>query len=72
MTMSPLRVAIVGGGIGGVAAATALLQRGMDVRLYEQAPAMAEVGAGVAIQPNGVRMLRRLGLGEGLARWGAR
>jgi salicylate hydroxylase len=48
------------------------LQRGMDVRLYEQAPAMAEVGAGVAIQPNGVRMLRRLGLGEGLARWGAR
>ena len=44
----------------------------MDVRLYEQAPALTEVGAGVAIQPNGVRMLRRLGLGDGLARWGAR
>ncbi len=72
MAAGPLRVAIVGGGIGGVAAATALLQRGMDVRLYEQAPALTEVGAGVAIQPNGVRMLQRLGLGEDLLRLGAR
>jgi salicylate hydroxylase len=67
-----LRVAVVGGGIGGVAAANALLQRGMDVHLYEQAPALTEVGAGVAIQPNGVRMLRRLGLGDELLRLGAR
>ena len=72
MRTSPLRVAVVGGGIGGVAAANALLQRGMDVRLYEQAPALTEVGAGVAIQPNGARMLKRLGLGDELARWGAR
>lgn len=72
MSTGPLRVAIVGGGIGGVAAATALLQRGLDVRLYEQAPALTEVGAGVAIQPNGARMLRRLGLGDELQRWGAR
>src|SRR4249920_1670343 len=72
MNTNPLRVAIVGGGIGGVAAANALLQRGMDVRLYEQAPALTEVGAGVAIQPNGSRMLRRLGLGEELLRFGAR
>ncbi len=72
MSTSPLRVAIGGGGIGGVAAANALLQLGMDVRLYEQAPALTEVGAGVAIQPNGVRMLRRLGLGDQLMRWGAR
>ena len=72
MSTSPLRVAVVGGGIGGAAAANALLQRGMDVRLYEQAAALTEVGAGVAIQPNGVRMLRRLGLGDGLIRWGAR
>ena len=60
MSAGPLRVAIVGGGIGGVAAANALLRRGMEVCLYEQAPALAEVGAGVAIQPNGARMLRRL------------
>jgi salicylate hydroxylase len=72
MSRNPLRVAIVGGGIGGVAAAVALLRRGIDVRLYEQAPALTEVGAGVAIQPNGVRVLRQLGLGEGIAQFGAR
>ena len=69
---TPLRVAIVGGGIGGIAAASALVQRGMDLRIYEQAPALTEVGAGVAIQPNGVRMLRHLGLGDELLRLGAR
>jgi salicylate hydroxylase len=69
---SPLRVAIVGGGIGGLAAANALLQRGMKVHVYEQAAALTEVGAGVAIQPNGIRVLRRLGLGDELARYGAR
>jgi salicylate hydroxylase len=72
MSKNPLRVAVVGGGIGGVAATVALLQRGLDVRLYEQAPALTEVGAGVAIQPNGVRMLQHLGLGDGIARFGAR
>ena len=72
MIKHPLRVAVVGGGIGGSAAANALLQAGMDVRLYEQAPALTEVGAGVALQPNGIRMLRQLGLGDGLLRCGAR
>jgi len=72
MSTRALRVAVVGGGIGGVAAANALLRRGMEVRLYEQAPALTEVGAGVAIQPNGVRMLKRLGLGDELLRCGAR
>jgi 2-polyprenyl-6-methoxyphenol hydroxylase-like FAD-dependent oxidoreductase len=72
MTGEPLRVAVVGGGIGGTAAALALLRRGLDVRLYEQAPALTEVGAGVAIQPNGARMLQRLGLGDELRQFGAR
>jgi len=72
MRSDPLRVAIVGGGIGGVAAATALVRRGIDVRLYEQAVALTEVGAGLAIQPNGVRMIERLGLGSELLRFGAR
>src|SRR5690349_16199492 len=72
MTRPPLRVAVVGGGIGGAAAAAALVQRGLDVRLYEQAPALAEVGAGVAIQPNGVRALQSLGLGDELLHFGAR
>ena len=72
MGANELQVAIVGGGIGGLAAANALLQRGIHVRVYEQAAALAEVGAGVALQPNGVRMLRRLGFGDELLRLGAR
>jgi salicylate hydroxylase len=72
MTKHSLRVAVIGGGIGGAAAAAALILRGMDVRLYEQAPELTEVGAGVAIQPNGARVLRRLGLGDELLRFGAR
>ena len=72
MSTSALRVVIVGGGIGGAAAANALLQRGIDVRVYEQASALTEVGAGVALQPNGIRVLRRLGFGAEIARYGAR
>ena len=64
MDSSPLRVAVVGGGIGGITAAVALSQRGIEVSVYEQARALSEIGAGVAIQPNGLRMLRRLGLGK--------
>jgi salicylate hydroxylase len=71
MRTSTLRVAIVGDGIGGAAAAIALLQRGIDVQVYEQASALTEVGAGVAIQPNGLRVLRRLGLGDEILRYGA-
>lgn len=72
MSQHVLRVVVVGGGIGGMAAANALLQRGIDVRVYEQAATLTEVGAGVALQPNGVRMLRRLGFCDELARSGAR
>jgi salicylate hydroxylase len=72
MSKPALRVAIVGGGIGGVAAANALLQRGVDVRVYEQASALTEVGAGVALQPNAIKLLRRLGVGNEIVRYGAR
>jgi len=67
-----MRVVVVGGGIGGIAAANALLQRGLDVRVYEQAWALTEVGAGVALQPNGLHALRRLGFDEEITRCGAR
>ncbi|MBV9168947.1 MAG: FAD-dependent monooxygenase [Chloroflexi bacterium] len=67
-----MRVAIVGGGIGGMAAAVALWRQGLEAQVYEQAPRLKEVGAGVALHPNGVRMLRRLGLGEDVVRFGAR
>jgi choline dehydrogenase-like flavoprotein len=57
---------VVGGGIGGIAAAVALARAGIDVRVYEQAQQLAEVGAGVSLAPNGLRMLERLGVGEGV------
>jgi hypothetical protein len=60
------------GGIGGVAAAVALARAGIDVEVHEQAQQLAEVGAGVSLAPNGLRMLDRLGVGEGIRRVGAR
>ena len=52
-------VVIVGGGIGGLFAAHALLAHGVSVSVYEQAPALGEVGAGVYLTPNAVRHLER-------------
>ncbi|MFL5029852.1 MAG: FAD-dependent monooxygenase [Xanthobacteraceae bacterium] len=62
------RMAIVGGGIGGLTAALALLRRGIDVDVYEQAPELKEVGAGVQISSNGTRVLYALGLQEAVER----
>jgi 2-polyprenyl-6-methoxyphenol hydroxylase-like FAD-dependent oxidoreductase len=56
------RILIAGAGIGGIVAALALLQRGFEVELYEQATDLREIGAGVQISPNGSRVLRALGL----------
>ena len=65
-------VAIVGGGIGGLFAANALIAHGLQVSVYEQAPALGEIGAGVFITPNSVRQLQRVGLGPAVEKWGAR
>jgi salicylate hydroxylase len=65
---SPNPILIIGGGIGGLTTALALLQRGLDVTVYEQAPVLREVGAGVQIGPNGTRVLYALGLEEALRR----
>jgi len=59
-------IAIVGGGIGGLAAALALTRRGIDVAVYEQAPELRELGAGVQISANGTRVLHALGLRDAL------
>jgi salicylate hydroxylase len=72
MTGKRLRAAIVGGGIGGLSAANALVRRGIDVTVFEQAGALGEVGAGVFIYPNALRQLERMGLGEALAQVGAK
>jgi len=60
------KVIVIGGGIGGTAAAHALLRAGCDVRIYEQVNAKTEVGAGIQISPNASRLLRRYGLDEAL------
>ncbi|MBO9715102.1 FAD-dependent monooxygenase [Sphingomonas sp.] len=60
------RIGIIGGGIGGLTAAIALLRRGYDVSVYEQAAVLQEVGAGLQLSPNGVRVLCSLGLEEAL------
>lgn len=57
-----MKVAIIGGGIGGLSAALHLLKAGIDVRVYEQAPRITEIGAGIQISPNASRLLIRLGL----------
>lgn len=59
-----LTALVAGGGIGGLAAAGALTRAGVSVRVYEQAPALGDVGAGVLLGPNSVRLLHRLGLAE--------
>ena len=58
------RIAIVGAGIGGLVAALALIQKGFAVDVYEQAPELRELGAGLQLSANGTRILIALGLGE--------
>ncbi len=62
------KITVVGAGIGGLAVSTALAQRGARVTVLEQADVLREVGAGLQISPNGVAVLRELGLGPDLAR----
>jgi len=73
-----MRIVIVGGGIGGLAAALAMRREGFEPAVYERAPALLEVGAAIALWPNAFRVLGRLGLSEtvleragriGHARW---
>jgi len=68
MTGAPLKIAVIGAGIGGLTAALSLRQAGFEVDIYEQAPELTEVGGGINMGPNAGRVLYRLGLGEGLDR----
>ncbi|WP_062436345.1 FAD-dependent oxidoreductase [Herbidospora daliensis] len=61
-----MRIAIIGAGLGGVAAATGLHLTGHDVTLYERAPELRETGTGIVVMPNGLAALDRLGLGAPL------
>jgi salicylate hydroxylase len=64
----PRRIVIIGAGIGGLAAACALRRRGIEVAVYERSGKLEEVGAGLQIGPNGVKVFRALGLEDELKR----
>jgi len=63
-----MKVVVVGAGIGGLIAALALLKKGFDVQVIEQAKVLVGLGAGLQISPNGNRILAALGLTEAMAR----
>jgi salicylate hydroxylase len=65
-----LRVGIIGAGIGGVTLARALDQQGIEARIFERAPMFGEVGAGVQMTPNAVKVLSDLGLNDALKKIG--
>jgi len=58
------KIVIVGGGIGGLAAALAVARQGHHVAVLERADRFGEIGAGIQLAPNGIHALERLGLGE--------
>lgn len=57
-----IKIGLVGAGLGGMTAAIALQQRGFDVTVYEQAPSLGEIGAGITVGPNANKVLNALGL----------
>jgi 2-polyprenyl-6-methoxyphenol hydroxylase-like FAD-dependent oxidoreductase len=67
MTLHKLNIGIIGGGIGGVAAAVALHRAGIVATVYERATEFREVGAGMMLWPNATRVLKELGLLERVA-----
>lgn len=72
MEKHALHVSIIGGGIGGLAAASALQRQGIGVTVFERNPELREIGAGLTLWANGVQVLRHLGLGDALATISAR
>jgi 2-polyprenyl-6-methoxyphenol hydroxylase-like FAD-dependent oxidoreductase len=66
------RVTIIGGGIGGATAGCALAQAGLEVSIYESAPELKEIGAGVALHPNAMRVLRMIGVEDEVRRLAGR
>ncbi|MED1605074.1 NAD(P)/FAD-dependent oxidoreductase [Cytobacillus kochii] len=67
-TISTIKVAIIGGGIGGAAAAIALHKQGIEVDVYEQAPIQREVGAGIGLRPPTIRYFKDWGIYDQIAK----
>ena len=59
-----LRIGVVGGGLGGLTAALCLIRQGFEVHVFEQTRTLTEVGAGIGLSPNALRVLRAIGLEE--------
>jgi salicylate hydroxylase len=70
--MSDRKVLIVGAGLGGLSAASCLMQAGFDVEIYEQARVLSEVGAGIQLSANAMHVMRYLGLDEAIINLGVR
>jgi len=66
------KVLIAGAGLGGLTLAACLLKRGFEVRIFEQAPKLAEIGAGIQQSANAVKVLYDLGLRDALDRVGVK
>ena len=64
--MKKYRILIAGAGIGGLSAASCLMKAGHQVEIHEQAPQLAEVGAGIQVSANAMHVLRHLGLEEAI------
>lgn len=66
MPSADFRIAVIGAGVAGLVVAAALRRAGLSCQVFEQAPRLAEVGAGIQLAPNAVRLLHGLGLAEPL------
>jgi salicylate hydroxylase len=66
------KILIAGAGIGGLTAASCLMKAGYDVEIYEQAPELSEIGAGIQLSANAMHVLNSLGLGETIAKLSVR
>ena len=64
--MTRPRIAIIGAGLGGITAAIMLQRAGYPVQMFEQAPDIARIGAGIQLGPNVMRVMRHLGLADTL------
>lgn len=69
-TNRPLRVSIVGAGLGGLAAAIALRAKGFEVNVFGQSSELGEIGAGVQLGPNAMKVLMALGLKQAVLKTG--
>src|SRR5438045_7226869 len=65
------KILIVGAGIGGLTAAIALRQAGLGVEVFERAPELKEIGAGIGLSANAIRVLKNLGLMQSIIDRGA-